>query len=189
MSKIGVKPITIKEGNTITQENGQIIVRGPLGEVRFAIPEGIKSDINEGKVQISRLSETKKNKSSHGTLARLITNALFGTTTGFFKILEVVGTGFRAQMEGTDLVLALGFSHPVRFSTPEGIKIEVIEGKIKISGVDKELVARTASNIRRIKKPDAYKGKGIVYQGEKLKLKPGKAAAKAGPGGVAAGGK
>ncbi|PIV01552.1 50S ribosomal protein L6 [Candidatus Shapirobacteria bacterium CG03_land_8_20_14_0_80_39_12] len=189
MSKIGVKPIIVKEGNTITREEGQIVVRGPLGEVRLSVPEGIKTEIGEGKVQISRFSETRKNKSSHGTLARLIANALSGTRDGFSKVLEVVGTGFRAQMEGTDLVLALGFSHLVRFPSPEGIKIEVIEGKIKIFGVDKELVARTASNIKKIKKPDAYKGKGILYQGEKLKLKPGKAAAKAGPGGAAAGGK
>lgn len=189
MSKIGAKPILIIEGATVIQESGGVLVRGPLGEVRLAVPKGITVDIKEGKVQLSRQNEAKKTKSNHGTIARLIANAIHGTTAGFSKTLEVVGTGFRALMEGNELVLSLGFSHLVKFITPEGVKIEVIEGKIKISGADKELVGRTADKIKKFKEPDAYKGKGIIYQGEKLKLKPGKAAAKAGPGGVGTGGK
>ena len=105
-------------------------------------------------------------------------NAIEGTTVGFSKTLEVVGTGFWAKMEGADLVLALGYSHQIKFPTPEGVKIEAKENKIKVFGIDKDKVGVVADKIKRFKKPDPYKGKGIRYLGEKLKLKPGKAAAK-----------
>ncbi len=180
MSKVGKKPIAIKEGVTVSQEDGRILIRGPLGENRLTLPPGLETEIKDSLIYLKRLSESKKVKSVHGTMARLLANAIEGVKNGFSKTLEIVGMGYRAQMEGETLTLYLGFSHPVKFTPPEGIKIEVQENKVKVSGIDKEMVGRIADRIRKIKKPDVYKGKGIIYQGEKLKLKPGKAAAKAG---------
>lgn len=184
MSKLGKKPISLKEGVTVKQEGQKLIVIGPIGEISLLLPKRIGTEISAGRVKVVRQTDDKKTRSEHGTFVRLITNAIEGVTVGFTKSLEVVGTGFRAQIEGQDLVLALGFSHPVKFTAPEGIKIEVQENKIKVFGVDKQQVGLVADKIKKIKKPDPYKGKGIRYLGEKLRLKPGKAAAKAGvPGG------
>jgi len=183
MSKIGKKPVIIKEGASVAIEGRQITVRGPLGEVKLVLPPSLELQVNNSQLIIKRLNEEKKTKALHGTLTRLLTNAVIGTTTGFSKTLEVVGTGYRAQMENGGLVLSLGYSHPVRFIPPAGIKIETKENKITIFGVNKEEVGRVADKIKRLRWPDAYKGKGIRYLGERLKLKPGKAAAKAGAGG------
>lgn len=183
MSKVGNKPVLIKEGVTVSREGRQIIVRGPLGEMRLALPESLELENLGKELRVKRANDEIKTRAMHGTMARLLANAITGTSTGFFKTLEVVGTGYRAQLEGNDLVLALGYSHPVRFTSPEGIKIEAKENRITVFGVDKELVGRTADKIKHFKWPDSYKGKGIRYAGEKLRLKPGKAAAKAVPGG------
>lgn len=180
MSKIGAKPITIKEGISVSEEDGKVVVRGPLGEVKLHRPFGLKFETVDNLLFVKRINDDKKTKSNHGTMARLIANAILGTTVGFEKSLEIVGTGYRGQMEGNTLVLALGYSHPVRFESPSGIIIKVVENKIKVSGIDKEIVCLTADKIKRLRKPDPYKGKGIRYEGEKLKLKPGKVAAKAG---------
>ena len=180
MSKIAKKPIIIKDGVSLSQEGRQLLVRGPQGEVKLPLPEKISVEVEPNQVRLKRLAEDKKTKALHGTMARLLANAIAGTTTGFSKELEVVGTGYRAQMEGDTLVLLVGYSHPIRFTAPAGIKLAVQENKIKVSGIEKDLVGRTADKIRKFRKPDAYKGKGIRFVGEKLKLKPGKAAAKAG---------
>ncbi|HUV72549.1 MAG TPA: 50S ribosomal protein L6 [Clostridia bacterium] len=184
MSKIGKKPIAIKEGVTISLEGRQIIVRGPLGELRLAKPDSLQVEIEGQELRIKRLAEDKKTKAMHGTLARLIANAIKGVTTGFSKTLEVVGTGYRAQMQDNVLVLSLGFSHLVHFTPPPEIKLEAKDNKIVVSGISKEIVGNTAAAIKRFRKPDAYKGKGIRYLGEKIRLKPGKAATKAGIGPV-----
>lgn len=180
MSKIGKKPIAIKEGVTVSQENGVITVHGPLGEVKVPFSSQLSAEITPTSILIGRLSEEKKTKSVHGTVARLLANAIKGVSSGFSKSLEVVGTGYRSVMDGEKLVLSLGFSHPVNFTPPPGIKIEIKENKIIVSGIDRELVGRISDKIKKFKTPDAYKGKGIIFTGEKLKLKPGKAAAKAG---------
>lgn len=182
MSKVGEKPLALKEGTIITQEGGFVVVKGPLGQVKIKIPAGITLVVDK-EVQVKRNSDEKKVKSVHGTMARLIRNAIEGTASGFSKSLEVVGTGYWAKVEGNNLILALGFSHQVNFPIPEGIKIEAKENKITVFGVDKELVGREADKIKKIRKPDSYKGKGIRYLGERLKLKPGKAVAKTGVGG------
>lgn len=182
MSKIGEKPVTIKEGVSVSQEGRQLLVRGPLGEMVLPVPGNVAIEIADGQLQVKRLNDEKKTRAMHGTMARLIANAIEGTSTGFSKTLEVVGTGYRAQMEADNLVLALGYSHPIRFSTPPGVKIEAKDNKITVTGVNKELVGVVADKIKRFKMPDAYKGKGIRYLGEKLRLKPGKAAAKTGGG-------
>lgn len=184
MSKIGKKPITIKEGVTVSLEGKEIIVRGPKGELRLTKPEALAVEVNGQTVKVTRLAEDKKTRAMHGTLARLIANAIEGVSVGFTKTLEVIGTGYRAQMQGRELVMTLGFSHPVRYLPPEEIKIEVKDNKIIVSGISKEKVGDVAAVIKRFKKPDAYKGKGIRYLGEVIKLKPGKAAAKAGVGPV-----
>lgn len=183
MSKIGKKPVAIKEGASVAVEGRWAVVRGPLGEIKLALPESLELEIKDSQLTVRRLNEEKKTKALHGTLVRLLANAIVGTTAGFSKTLEVVGTGYRAQMEGADLVLSLGYSHPVRFTPPAGIKIETKENKITVFGVNKEEVGRVADKIKRLRWPDSYKGKGIRYLGERLKLKPGKAAAKAGAGG------
>lgn len=183
MSKVGEKPLALKEGTIVTQEGGFVVIKGPLGQMRIKIPSGITLVVDK-EVQVKRNSDEKKVKSVHGTMARLIKNAIEGTTNGFSKSLEVVGTGYWAKVEGNNLVLALGFSHHVNFSIPEGVKIEAKENKITVFGVDKELVGTEADKIKKIRKPDSYKGKGIRYLGEKLRLKPGKLAAKVGTTGA-----
>lgn len=185
MSKIGAKPIILKEGVTVLKDRGEVVVRGPLGEMKLFLPRALELEITGREVLVKRLKDDKKTKSSHGTMARLIANAVVGTTKGFEKTLEIVGTGYRGQMEGDTLVLSLGFSHPIKFTPPDEIKLKVVENKIKVSGIDKEKVGTVADKIKKFKKPDAYKGKGIRYEGEVLRLKPGKMAAKvsSGPGG------
>lgn len=157
-----------------------MIIAGPLGEMSLGLSNNIQVKILGEELRVERMADDKKTKAAQGTMVRLITNAIQGVTQGFEKILEIVGTGFKAQLEGKDLVLSLGFSHPVRFTPSADIKLEVLPGnQIRVFGVDKEKVGTMADKIKKIKKPDAYKGKGIRYLGEKLKLKPGKAAAKA----------
>lgn len=178
MSKVGKKPVLLKPGCIVEKNDGYIVVKGPLGEIKIKLFENIDIEVKDADVLVSRKSEVKKVKSMHGTTARLLQNAILGTTIGFFKELEIVGTGYWAKIEGNDLVLALGYSHQIRFPTPEGIKIEAKDNKIKVFGIDKEKVGVVADKIKRFRMPDSYKGKGIRYLGEKLRLKPGKAAAK-----------
>jgi len=182
MSKVGEKPITIIEGVQVKIEGKTLKVSGPLGENSVSLPEGIEVTVGEKEISLSRKSDEKNYKALHGTYVRLVQNAVTGVKTGFEKILEIVGTGYRGQMEGSTLVLSLGYSHQIKFPAPEGIKLSVEEGgRIKIFGIDKNLVGTITHNIKILRKPDPYKGKGIRSLGEKLRLKPGKAAAKAGP--------
>lgn len=182
MSRIGKQPITIPEGVKIEIDSGQVKVTGPKGELVLKIPERITIEEKEGQVIVSRHRNDKKTKASHGTIRNLINNMIIGVTQGWEKELEVVGTGYRVNLEGNKLVLKLGFSHPVVVEPPEGIQFEVSENRFKVIGIDKELVGNTAAKIRRICPPDPYKGKGIRYVNEVVKLKPGKAA-KAGAAG------
>ena len=181
MSKIGKKPVEILPETQVTLEENTLKVIGSLGEISVVLPNGIKAVVFEKEVRLQRESEEKKIKSLHGTYARLLKNAIIGVSSGFEKNLEIVGTGYRGNIEGDTLVLSLGFSHQIKFPIPEGVKITVQENnKIKVFGIDKEKVGTVSHNIKMFRKPDAYKGKGIRYLGEKLKLKPGKAAAKIG---------
>ncbi len=182
MSKIGEKPIVIPEGVQINLEGKTLKASGVLGENVVFLPAGIEAMVGEKEIKLKRVSDDKNFKALHGTYARLVQNAVNGVVKGFEKVLEIVGTGYRGQMEGNTLVLSLGYSHQVKFPTPEGIKLSVEEGgRIKIFGIDKERVGTVTHNIKILRKPDPYKGKGIRYLGEKLRLKPGKAAAKTGP--------
>ena len=182
MSKIGEKPIVIPEGVKINLEGKILKASGALGENVVFLPAGIEATVGEKEIKLKRASDDKNFKALHGTYARLVQNAVNGVVKGFEKVLEIVGTGYRGQMEGNTLVLSLGYSHQIKFPAPEGIRLSVEEGgHIKIFGIDKERVGSITHNIKALRKPDPYKGKGIRYLGEKLRLKPGKAAAKAGP--------
>lgn len=180
MAKIGEKPVLITEGINLVQEGNQIKVTGPLGIVTLSIPKAVALEIENGQVRVVKKGEGKDVNAIQGTIARLIQNAILGVSRGFSRSLEVVGTGYRAVMEGETLVLSLGCSHQIKFPTPEGVKIETVENIIKITGPNKEQIGDIAYKIKQFRKPDAYKGKGIRYFGEKLRLKPGKAAAKTG---------
>lgn len=176
MSKIGKKPVKIPEGVQVTLEGSRVKTQGTKGELSFALPPGIKVEISDGNIAVLRSLETKYVKSLHGTVQRVLENATHGVSEGWSKQLELVGTGYRARLEGQDLVLAIGFSHPVRFSPPEGIVFTMAENNVIVSGVDKHTVGQVAANIRAVRPPEPYKGKGIKYTGEYIRRKAGKAA-------------
>lgn len=181
MSKIGQKPINVPEGSKLVLKDKVLTVSGPLGEINLNFPDELSLEQKESLVAVSRKSEHKQAKMLHGTFRQLIANAFQGVNQGWRKDLEVKGVGFKVRLEGEELILTLGFSHPVKISPPEGIKFEVDENKIGVLGIDKAKVGLIADKIRRVYPPDAYKGKGIRYLGERVILKPGKAA-KAGVG-------
>jgi len=176
MSRIGKQPVLIPEGVTVTVEGNQVKVSGPKGQDSLVIPTKIRVEIKDNRVLVFRDREDKKTKSLHGTVRNIIANLITGVVKGWSKELEVVGTGFQVTSNGQDLNFKLGFSHPVVFKKVDGVNFEVSDNKIKVSGVNKELVGNVAAKIRQIKKPDAYQGKGIRYTDEVIKLKPGKAA-------------
>lgn len=177
MSKIGRLPITIPESATVTVQGKVVSVKGPKGELSYTIPGKIKVEQTEGQLIITRGSEDKPVRALHGLTRALIANMVTGVTDGFSKTLELVGTGYRARLAGTKLVLSLGFSHEIEFEAPSGIAIKV-EGTnlITISGFDRQLVGEVAAKIRSFRKPEPYKGKGIRYQNEVVRRKAGKAA-------------
>lgn len=176
MSKVGKQPIEIPEKVIVKVEKGKVSVKGPKGVLTQNIRPEVKVEIKEGKVLVSRVSDTKLAKSLHGLTRTLIANMIKGVSHGWEKKLEMHGTGYRAHLEKDALILTVGFSHPVEIKPVEGITFEV-EGndKIKISGIKKEQVGQIAAQIRSIRPPEPYKGKGIRYQGEEVRRKPGKA--------------
>lgn len=178
MSRIGKKPITIPKDVKIEFKDGQIFVEGPKGKLTKGLPDRIRLEIKENQVFLSRVSDTKLDKSLHGLCRVLIFNMIKGVTEGFTKELEIIGVGFKAQVQGNNLNVQLGFSHPVNFPIPQDIKIETPKTtQIVVRGMNKEMVGRTASEIRAIYPPEPYKGKGIRYAGEYVKKKVGKAQA------------
>ncbi len=181
MSRIGKKPVKIPEGVTISQEGAVITVIGPKGTLTQSFRPEIELVIENGKVLVNRVAETPKAKSLHGLSRTLLENMMQGVSSGWNKGLELVGVGYRASLEGTTLVLTLGFSHPVKVVPPPGIVFEVMENvRINVKGVDKQQVGEIAAQIRRVKPPEPYKGKGIRYIGEVVRRKAGKAAKAAG---------
>jgi large subunit ribosomal protein L6 len=178
MSRIGKLPIIVKEGVTVTQEGRIVKVVGPKGELSLEINPVIGIEVVDGRINVSVKKNTKDSGAFYGLTRTLISNMVQGVAEGFEKKLEFHGVGYRANMEARDLVMALGFSHPVRYTPREGIEIKVEKNTITISGIDKQLVGQTAAEIRELKKPEPYKGKGIKYEGERIRRKAGKAAAK-----------
>jgi large subunit ribosomal protein L6 len=177
MSKIGQKTISIPSGVQVEIKDSIITARGPKGEQTVELPRGITIAREEDVLTVSRVNDSKKNKSAHGLFRNLIFNAISGVEKAWQKKLEIVGTGYNVKMQGQDLALKLGYSHPVVYKTIPGIQF-VVEGnnKIVVSGVDKQLVGQVAHQIKILKKPDIYKGKGIRYEGEVVRIKPGKKA-------------
>lgn len=181
MSKIGRAPITIPAGVTITQNGTLLTVTGPKGVLTHTIPAGITATVDGTNLIITRASEEKTHRALHGVTRAIIANHVTGTTVGFTKNLELVGTGYRARMQGSTLVLSLGFTHEIEFSAPAGITIAVENTNlIKVSGIDRQQVGEVAAKIREFRKPEPYKGKGVRYQGEIVRKKAGKAAKAAG---------
>lgn len=175
MSKIGEKAIDVSESTQIEIKNHLVTVSGKEGKLSVNIPKDIEVARENNLILVKRKSDNNKTKSLHGLIRSLLYNAVTGVNKLWEKKLKVVGTGYRAKLQGENLVLEVGYSHSVIFKKVEGINLSV-EGanKILIKGVDKQLVGQVAYQIRSIKKPDPYKGKGIQYEGEKIKLKPGK---------------
>lgn len=176
MSKIGEKPITIEQNIKVNIDGQTLTVEGPKGLLTQKVRPEITISLSEGKILVSRDSDKSDSKALHGLTRTLISNMVQGVSKGWSKQLELQGVGYRGLVEGDTLVLNVGFSHQVRYKAPLGITIQVNENKITISGVDKQLVGEVSAQIRRVRPPEPYKGKGIRYFGEKIKLKAGKAA-------------
>ena len=175
MSKIGSKPIKIPESIQLNLEDNTIGLKGKEGEMRFNIPSVLKLKREAVELKLETINQEKKTKSLHGLYRQLISNAMKGLETPWQKILEIVGTGYNVKLQGEDLLFKIGFSHPVIFKKPAGIRFQVAgNNKVIVLGADKQLVGEIAYQIKKLKPPDAYKGKGIRYQGEIIKLKPGK---------------
>jgi large subunit ribosomal protein L6 len=179
MSRIGKKPIPIPKGVTVTVAPGAIEVKGPKGQMRQAVPPGIVFAQDNGSLVASLEREDGELRKFHGLARSLVANAVAGVTDGFKKELDIVGVGYRAELKGKQVHFALGYSHPVIFDIPTGIDIAVDkQTHIVVTGVDRQLVGQVAANIRRMRKPDPYKQKGVRYTGEVLKKKVGKTGAK-----------
>lgn len=175
MSRIGNTPITIPANVTIEKDGDTIVVNGPKGILKMRIVPEIKVEIANDQIILKRKNDQKRIKALHGLTRSLIANMISGVTEGWSKSLELQGVGFRAQSSGDKLTLSLGFSHPVEIQAPVGITFEVTDNtKIKVSGIDKYLVGQMAANLRKIRPPDVYKGKGIRYEGEYVRKKVGK---------------
>ncbi|MEW6101342.1 MAG: 50S ribosomal protein L6 [Candidatus Omnitrophota bacterium] len=178
MSRIGKKPIIVPKEAKIEVKEGACIVEGPKGKLTLPLHYRISLEVKEGQVLVKRTSDTKLDKSLHGLHRALIVNMIKGVTEGYTKELEIIGVGFKAQVQGTSLNMQLGFSHPVNFPVPAGIKIETPKPtQIVVRGIDKQLVGKVATEIRKIRPPEPYKGKGVRFAGEYIKKKVGKAQA------------
>jgi large subunit ribosomal protein L6 len=178
MSLIGKKPIVIPKDVKIEVKDATFSIEGPKGKLERSLPAQLNLEIKDNQIFVKRLGDTKPDKSLHGLYRALIFNMIKGVTEGYSKEMEIVGTGFKAQVQGNKLNMQLGFSHPVNFSIPEGIKIETPKPtQIVIRGIDKGKVGEVAAEIRAIYPPEPYKGKGIRFAGEYIKKKVGKAQA------------
>jgi large subunit ribosomal protein L6 len=178
MSRIGRQPITIPAGITVVIDGNKVIATGPLGELSVVLMPGIAIAQVENELRVSKEVENNDTAKSYGLMRTLVSNAVNGVATGFSKQLEVNGVGFRVALAGKTLTMSLGFSHPVVYELPESIDGKVEKNVITISGADKQLVGQVAADIRQLKKPEPYKGKGIKYATEHIRRKAGKTATK-----------
>ncbi|MBN2516219.1 MAG: 50S ribosomal protein L6 [Deltaproteobacteria bacterium] len=177
MSRIGKKPIQIPEGVKIALDGSGIVVDGPKGTLSREIPTEVSVMVDNSTIVVNRLSENKRGRSFHGLVRTLIANMVTGVSQGFEKALEISGVGYRAEIQDDILRLFVGFSKPVEYKIPEGVSIKVDrQVNMVVSGIDKEFVGRVAAEIRSVRKPEPYKGKGIKYAGEKIRRKVGKSA-------------
>ena len=178
MSRIGNRKIVIPEGVNVSLEDNLVKVSGKLGELSLELPSVIKMEINGNEITLTRINELKTSKAMHGTTNANITNMIKGVTEGYRKNLEIIGVGYRFNLQGNKLVISAGYSHPVELSIPEGLKLEAVSNtEISVFGISKELVGEYAANIRKVRQPEPYKGKGIRYKDEYIRRKEGKKAA------------
>jgi large subunit ribosomal protein L6 len=179
MSRIGKKAIPLPKGVTVTVEGNVVKVKGPKGELQRTVHPELSIKLENNELTVSRPSEETRHKALHGLTRTLVANMVEGTSTGFRKTLELVGVGYKAEARPYGLQLALGFSHPIEYKAPKGIKLTApVPTQILIDGADKEMVGQVAAEIRSFRKPEPYKGKGIKYQGEQIRRKAGKAGGK-----------
>ena len=176
MSRIGKRPIEVPENVTVTiADNNVVTVKGPKGELTNTFNADIKIEQEGNIITLTRPSDSKQHRSIHGTTRSLLDNMVTGVSKGFERTLELVGVGYRAQLQGKKLVLNVGYSHPVEFTPEDGVEVEVpANTKIIVRGINKERVGALASNIRQVRPPEPYKGKGIKYEGEQIRRKEGK---------------
>jgi large subunit ribosomal protein L6 len=176
MSRIGRLPITVPSGVTVTIDGPTVTVKGPKGELSHVVAEPITVEQNDGGLEVKRPNDERQARSLHGLTRSLINNMVLGVTEGYTKKLEIVGTGYRVQAKGSNLEFALGYSHSITVEPPSGITFTVENPThFSVAGIDKQLVGEVAANIRKLRKPDPYKGKGVRYEGEHIRRKVGKA--------------
>jgi len=177
VSRIGRLPIAVPKGVQVSIEGQRVVVKGSKGELQRQFDPQVQVALQEGQLVVTRSSDAPAVRALHGLTRALLANMVHGVSTGFRKSLEIEGVGYRAEVQGKDLVLMVGFSHPVRYPCPTGLAFTVEQGNriIHVDGIDRELVGETAAKIRAIRRPEPYKGKGIHYQGERVRRKAGKA--------------
>jgi large subunit ribosomal protein L6 len=177
MSRIGRQPINVPAGVLVSVDPGRVTVSGPKGELRSVVPQRMKIEQEDGIITVSRPTERGEDRALHGLTRTLVANMVEGVTNGFEKRLEIQGVGYRAAMSGTNLELQVGYSHPVRITPRQGIEFEVpAPNQVIVRGIDKQMVGQTAAEIRKVRPPEPYKGKGIRYEGEYVRRKVGKRA-------------
>jgi large subunit ribosomal protein L6 len=179
MSRIGKRPIAIPAGVEVTLDGNDVRVKGPRGELSRRLHRDVIVRREDGEIVVERPSDQPEHRSLHGLSRTLVANMVEGVTTGFTKILEIVGVGYRAETLSDGLKLALGYSHPIDYKAPEGITLRAVNPTtVEVSGIDKEVVGQVAAEIRSLRPPEPYKGKGVKYQGEVIRRKAGKAGGK-----------
>ncbi len=179
MSRIGNRILTVPESVTVSLQDNLVSVKGPKGELSIEVPDSIKVEVNGNELTTKRLNEIKTTRQMHGTVNANIANMIEGVTNGYSKGLEIIGVGYRFQPKGDKLVINAGYSHPVELSVPKGLQVEGISNtEVVVKGIDKQAVGEFAANIRKVRKPEPYKGKGIRYKGEHIRRKEGKKASK-----------
>lgn len=176
MSRIGKQPVPIPDKVDVKVSGSDITVKGPKGELRWSFHPEMKVTVKDSMLTVERPEDSKQAKAFHGLTRNIIFNMVHGVSTGYQKILEITGIGYKAQVKGKSIIFSLGYSHPVEFSLPEGITaaVDSRQTRITLEGIDKQLIGQVAANIRDLRLPDSYKGKGVRYSGEMIKLKAGK---------------
>jgi large subunit ribosomal protein L6 len=177
MSRVGRKPVTVPKGVTITVKDGNVAVKGPKGELKRTVPGGVSVKVGGAEINVERADDSRENRAKHGMMRAMVANMVKGVSDGFERKLEINGVGYRAEVAGQKLNMALGFSHPVVFELPKGISAKVDKNIIILAGIDREMLGETASKIRDIRPPEPYKGKGIKYVEETIHRKVGKTGA------------
>lgn len=179
MSRIGNQPVPVPSGVTVALKGSTISAKGPKGQLSMSVPDFVTFEVGDGQVVVKRHNDSKPARARHGLGRALLNNMVVGVSTGFSKDLSIVGVGYKAETKGRTLVLHLGYSHPVEFAVPDGIDVTVTKNtSLKVSGIDKQAVGQVAAVIRGFRAPDAYKGKGVRYADEIIRLKAGKAGTK-----------